>query len=206
MRLAFFALASLCLLCACPSEDVIKAPFVDNFDRAELGSNYHNTGGPYRIVDNKLTIKGAFNHPLWLKKTLPRDAVIELDVLSKGAEGDIKVEAWGDGQSYATTKGAYTATSYVFINGGWGNTSSVLARMDEHAKDITKRAGPKVVPNRTYHWKIKRKGTLVEWFVDGELFLKLDDPAPLTGTGHNHFGFNNWNVELVFDNLKITPL
>ena len=27
---------------------------------------------------------------------------------------------------------------------------------------------------------------------------------PLTGFGHDHFGFNDWEAELHFDNLKVT--
>jgi hypothetical protein len=29
---------------------------------------------------------------------------------------------------------------------------------------------------------------------------------PLRGAGHDHFGFNNWQVKVCFDNLKIVPL
>jgi len=205
MRLSSLLLV-LSLLAACPAEEALKGPFNDNFDRAELGGNYLNTGGPYRVTGNKLMVKGAYNHPLWLKKKLPQDAVIEFDVASNSEAGDIKVEAWGDGQSHATTKGAYTATSYVFIFGGWGNSKSVLCRMDEHGDDVKSRVEPKVVKGQTYHWKILRQGQKVQWFIDGELFLELNDDAPLSGDHHAYFGFNNWESELVFDNLKITPL
>jgi hypothetical protein len=34
----------------------------------------------------------------------------------------------------------------------------------------------------------------------------MKDSDPLWGRGHDHFAFNNWNSELWFDNLKITPL
>ena len=67
----------------CIKDKVIEKPFNDNFDRPEIGSNYLNTGGPYRILNNQLNIKGSFNHPLWLKKKLPRNAIIEFDVSSK---------------------------------------------------------------------------------------------------------------------------
>ena len=36
--------------------------------------------------------------------------------------------------------------------------------------------------------------------------LDMDDAAPLAGPGHEYFAFNNWMVELGFDNLSITPL
>jgi hypothetical protein len=42
--------------------------------------------------------------------------------------------------------------------------------------------------------------------VDDIEILSLADPKPLVGEGHEHFAFNNWQVELCFDNLRITPL
>jgi hypothetical protein len=194
------------LAAGCTKAKPITEPFSDTFERQEVGEQYSNTGGPYAIQDGKLRVKGAYNHPLWLRSALPRDAVIEVDVTSKTPDGDIKLEAWGDGQSHATSKGAYLATSYVFIFGGWNNQISALCRMDEHAADREERKDVKVEPGRTYHWKIKRKGNKVEWFIDGEPFLSMDDPAPLEGSRHRYLGFNNWQSEVLFDNLKITPL
>lgn len=207
MRIStLFALALALATGSCTKTKAITKPFVEDFERAELGSRFFNTGGPYEIRDGQLRVKGAFNHPLWLQRKLPRNAVIEFDVTSHSPDGDIKVEAWGDGQSHATTKGAYLATSYVFIFGGWGNSKSIIARMDEHAPNVPSRTEPKVETGKTYHWKIRRKGNKLEWYIDGKLFLKLADDAPLEGARHAYFGFNNWQSELQFDNLVIRPL
>ena len=46
---------------------------------------------------------------------------------------------------------------------------------------------------------------LIDWQVDGKPFLSMNDPSPLDGPDHAYLGFNNWEVELHFDNLKITP-
>ncbi|MFH1130374.1 MAG: hypothetical protein V1754_03505 [Pseudomonadota bacterium] len=208
MRMVFLALASVFMIAlfACTRPETITEPFVDDFERTQLGPNYNNTGGPYEPLNGKLHISGAYNKPLWLKKKLPRNAVIEFEVTSKSQDGDIKIEAWGDGESFATTKGAYLATSYVFIMGGWQNTISALCRLDEHGADRKTRSDFKVETNRTYRWKIKRQGSEIEWFVDGTHFLAIDDPQPLEGERHSFFGFNNWQSDLFFDNLKITPL
>jgi hypothetical protein len=192
-------------LAGCTKDEVITTPFSDDFERSEVGANYLNTGASYGIVSGKLHIQGATNHPLWLKKRLPHDAVIEVKVTSRSAEGDIKLEAWGDGESYATTD-SYLATSYVFVFGGWGNSISALCRLDEHGGDRKTRSDVKVEMNRTYQFKIQRKGKLVEWFVDGKPFLSFDDPNPLEGDKHSYFGFNNWRSDLSFDDLKISPL
>src|SRR5262245_21932497 len=99
-------IAALLVVAACtPQGDPAIGPdgFRDDFDRAALGDLWQNTGGPYEIRDGLLHVRGARNKPLWLRRVLPRDARIEVDVRSESPEGDIKVEAWGDGASRATT-------------------------------------------------------------------------------------------------------
>jgi hypothetical protein len=179
--------------------------FRDDFDRTEVGPLWRNTGGAYSIIDGKLKVKAARNKPLWLRRTLPRDVSIEFDVRSDSPEGDIKVEVYGDGVSKAE-KASYTATSYVVIFGGWSNTKNIIARLDEHGQD--RAVGPvrKVEKGRTYHMKIERKGDTISAWVDGQLLASMVDEDPLWGPGHDHFGINNWQSELWFDNLKITPL
>jgi hypothetical protein len=136
---------------------------------------------------------------------LPRDARIEFDAWSNGADGDIKCEVYGDGRSYATDL-EYTATSYVLIFGGWHNQLNVIARMEEHAPNRQVRRGPPVNVGQRYHWTIERHGDVLTWAVDGQPMLEFNDPEPLAGPGHEYFAFNNWMVDLGFDNVVITPL
>ena len=42
--------------------------------------------------------------------------------------------------------------------------------------------------------------------VDDEELASMEDDEPLEGRGHDHFAFNNWQSDLWFDNLEITPL
>jgi hypothetical protein len=191
--------------CTPQGDPGIGAGFSDDFNRTQLGAAYEKTGGNWRIENGELHVKGAENHPLWLLRTLPRDLRVEFDARSESPEGDIKVELFGDGASHATGD-TYTATSYVVVFGGWNNSKNVLARMDEHGEDRVVGKPRKVEPGTTYRFRIERiGGTLTVW-VDGELLLQMDDPEPLEGRGHDHFGFNNWQSELWFDNLKVTPL
>lgn len=190
-----------------PQGDPAVGPdgFTDDFEREELGDHWHNTGGRYRIRDGWLNVQGARNRPLWLRRRLPRDVRIEFDVRSESPQGDIKVEVFGDGSSRATSE-SYTATSYVVIFGGWNNSLNIIARMDEHAED--RAIGPRrpVEPGRTYHMVIERRGNRLTATVDGEELVHMDDPDPLEGRGHDHFAFNDWEADLWFDNLRITPL
>lgn len=184
---------------------IAASGFSDDFERDKLGDVWRRTGGNYRIRDGKVFVRGARNKPLWLRKTLPKNVRIEFDVRSESAAGDIKVELFGDGVSYAKTA-SYTATGYVVVFGGWNNKLNVIARMDEHGDDRV--VGPPfaVEPGRTYRLKIERRdGLLVAWADDREL-ARMQDAKPLSGPGHDHFALNNWQSELWFDNLRITPL
>jgi hypothetical protein len=190
-----------------PEPPPVTGTWSDDFERSELGNDWRATGGGYQLVNGAVNAQGAFNHPLWLRKKLPRDAAIELDVWSTSPDGDIKVELWGDGRSFDPDQGRYTATSYVAVMGGWKNSKSQIARLDEHGKDVAARSQPRVEPNRHYHWTFVRQGSRLDWFVDDTTtpFLTLEDPHPLEGPGHEHFALVNWQTDTWFDNLRITP-
>ena len=195
------------LLSACtPQGDPgIGFGYADRFVRSQLGKVWNKTGGDWAIEAGELHVQGARNHPLWLLRTLPRDVRVELDVRSETPDGDIKIEIFGDGASFAKTD-SYKATSYVVIFGGWNNTRNVLARMDEHGADRVVGAARKVEAGKRHHLRIERVGPKLTVWVDDEVLLEMSDPDPLRGRGHDHFGFNNWQSDLWFDNLEITPL
>jgi hypothetical protein len=204
LRIALFALI-VAAACVPRGDPALDGTFEDDFERKDLGPLWRNTGGPYAIVNGELKIRGARNKPLWLRRTLPRDARIEFDVRSESPEGDIKVEVYGDGTSRATAE-SYTATSYVVIFGGWSNSLNLIARLDEHASDRAIGPRRKVEPSHKYHMKIERNGDTITAWADGQQLAQMKDKDPLWGPGHDHFAINNWSSELYFDNLKITPL
>jgi len=213
--------------------DVLKAPFEDTFERpaappaanapegsvagGDLGPDWIVTmPGAWRLERGRLCGEHARNHGVWLKHVLPLDARIEFDAVTDSTDGDIKAEFWGDGRSFATALSYTNATSYLTIFGGWHNKFHVLARINEHGndrKEITvdpNSDDPRekaVVAGQIYHFKVERTdGKTVRWSVDGNEMLSFADPSPLTGPGHDHFGFNDWEVKLCFDNVRIAPL
>lgn len=213
--IALLALAAAGCHRAPPADPPLGAGFVDHFDRAELGPDWRETGGNYRIEDGKLVFAKAHNHPLWLARALPADVKIEVDAMSRSPDGDLKVELFGDGYRHESAEAVekdliYTASGYVLIFGGWRNSRSVIVRQNEHAwehdRSVPLRTSPRVEPGRTYHWVITRKGGKIDWQIDGQPFLAWEDPSPLAGPGQDHFAFDGWETECVFDNLSITPL
>jgi hypothetical protein len=170
----------------------------------------------WRVENGKLCVQNAHNRGVWLNRTLPVNVRIEFDAVSMGEDGDLKAEVFGDGQSAATGTSYTNATSYLAILGGWKNTLHVLARLNEHGNDrkeikIDKdsddpRQRP-VVKGQGYHFKIERTdGKTLRWSVDGVEYLTWADEKPLAGQGHDHFGFNEWEVKVCYDNVKVTPL
>src|SRR5690606_6919395 len=194
---------------AAPAErPAITGTFTDDFERSELGPDWHATSGAFELVNGALHAQGAFNRPLWLRRALPRDAAIEITVWSTSPEGDIKVELYGDGRSFDPDKGSYMSTGYVAVMGGWGNSKSILARRDEHGEEMASRAAPKVEPGRRYRWRFERSGARLTWYVDDMTapFLEWTDPRPLEGDGHQYLAINNWQSDTWFDDLEIEPL
>ena len=201
---------------ASPAGPAITSVFEDGFERAELGADWNALGPAWKIQAGKLCARGARNKGIWLVRRLPVNARIEFDAFAEAAEGDLKAELWGDGVSGATGASYTNATSYLTILGGWKNTKQVLARLDEHGADrheidIDKnsddeRARP-VSVGQPYHFKVERSdGKTISWAVNGVEYFELNDPEPLVGPGHEHVGFNDWDVPVCFDNHKVPPL
>lgn len=195
---------------------VLHTTFKDDFERQAIGDDYLATGNQYRIEGGRLCVKGARNHPLWLRRRLPLNARIEVEAETTSPDGDIKLEAWGDGHGAATRVSYTNATSYLAIFGGWKNRYHVLARMDEHAPDrpeIVIEPGSDdqrrqaVQANRRYRLKLERSdGKTVRFWVDDVEMLSFTDPLPLAAGGHEHFAFNNWETPVCFDHLVVEPL
>ena len=185
---------------------------------SNLGADWLPSRGAtgWRIEKGRLCGVGNRNHGLWLNRTLPVNAKIEYDAEGFSDEGDLKSEVWGDGRSYARGTSYTDATSYLCIFGGWKNTLHVIARLNEHGEDrkvlpvdktsddLRQRPAEK---GQVYHFRVERTdGKTIRFFVDNQEVLKWADAAPLTGQGHDHFAFNEWEAKVCFDNVKVTPL
>lgn len=184
--------------------------YEDTFERATIGPDYRQgdpdlgwKAGTWAIRDGELHAKDIHNAALWLQKPMPAKVRIEFDARALSDDGDVKVEAFGDGRTHQS--------GYIFILGGWKNTINALARQDEHGEDrkednrCAARAGRRlcVEPDVDYHWTIERTDGEVRWYLDGRLFLTYDDAHPVRGA---HFAFNNWEAPVAFDDLRIYDL
>ncbi len=189
---------------------------VERFEGPALDAMVWNPGSDrYRVGSGDVTADGVENHPLWLRRPLPCDVRIAFTAWAETAAGDIKFEVMGDGAAAgsappALASGPYRPSGYVFIMGGWGNTTSVIARGDERDGRLAVERSTRVVPGRRYQMTIEIEGEIeggeLRWFVDGIAFLRARDPNPLCAPGHALFGFSGWESRVHFDDLVVTPL
>ncbi len=185
-----------CLACtADPTRATAQVPFSDDFDRATLGDNYARFGGDWIIDRGSVYSIYAINIPLFLNVDLPKDVVVEVDVMSETGEVDSKVELMTDGRRHES--------GYIFILGGWSNSLSCIARLDEHGRDRKVHQPTGVNGNKWYRWRIEKKGGHLAWLIDGQPYLEFEDASPLDGPGHDRLAFGNWQNKVRFDNLKI---
>lgn len=211
----------------------VSIPYADSFsDPGTVERNYWATGGLWRVVNGELLSPGVKNNPLWLKAKLPENVAVELDVRSESREGDIKVEIFGDGSDHASgyvlIHGGWNNSISIIARRDEHGPS--LQRLEQQAQQVAVKkrlpsaglvetgvfkpdtrmrveANPYPVQiGRTYRWRIERRGGLLRWLIDGQLFMQFDDPFPLKGPSHDRFGFSSWEAQLYFDNLKVEPL
>lgn len=185
------------LACTRTGNDAAPAPFADDFNRDALGPHYR-AAGSWRIVDGALSSVGDHNQPLWLDVALAKNVRVEFTAWSRSPAVDTKIEIFGDGLRHES--------GYIVILGGWQNTISTIARLDEHERTRVE-LRKKWQVDRRYRWTVQRTdGKTLELFIDGERVLAYDDGAPLGGASNNRLAFTSWESEVFYDDLVITPL
>jgi hypothetical protein len=173
--------------------------FSDDFEREDIGESWSAEGDAWEIEEGVLRVSGARNDALWLQEELPEKVRVEFKARAYSAEGDLKFEIFGDGETHES--------GYIGIFGGWDNRLNIIARQDEHGDDRKEGAeGKRVQQNKWYDFTIVRSDSTIHWYVDGEPFMTYRDAAPLEGEGHKHFGFNDWEAPIGFDDVAIYDL
>ncbi len=152
-----------------------------------------------KVAEGWLRLENVRNEPpLWLKVPLPEQVRVEFEARALTADGDIKVEIFGDGVRHES--------GYILVFGAHRNVEDWFARLDEHGPDRVTRASRGVVQDRVYRMAVVRTDHRVRWFVDGEPFLLFDDPSPLRGPEHAYFAFNNWTSAVAFRGVRVYDL
>lgn len=195
LGLALLFAAGLLATCSGNSENKGRLLYQSDFSKP-LGAEWKNEGGDWTVENGTLRSRDAKNKDLVLLKPLPKEATIELEVISHSPQVDIKFRAWGD-----AAKNLHDG-AYHFILAGWNNTISTIAPLGEHdPRRVERREALK-----SEHWytlRLQRQKGRFELFVDGQKFLSYDDREPLDPQVFKFFSFANWKTDCEFKNLKI---
>ncbi len=148
-------LAGVLLISGCTRAAPLDRPYEDDFNRESPGKDWFDTIGRYIIDRGALYISGGYNHPLWLTRPLPAEVEITLDARGLSPDGDLKIELFGDGRSFAFNRGRYWSTGYVLCQGGWNNTKTFIARRDEHDRALLHSTRFPVTLEKWHHWRIQ---------------------------------------------------
>jgi hypothetical protein len=169
--------------------------FSDDFSAGALSDAWRAETPAWRVENGALAVKGARNMGCWYTRDLPERVRVEFDATSLSPEGDLKFEIFG-------TKAQHQA-GYVGVFGGWKNSVSIIARLDEHGDDRLESRARKVEKGKRYRFAVVRHDKDLHWFVDGELFMTYVDSEPIRGRS---FGFNDWDTPVQFDNVAVYDL
>ena len=77
--------------------------------------------------------------------------------------------------------GAHTDSGYTFVFGGWGNTKTAIVRKSQTVAEVPKPIISGNIHRRWWYFKIEKRGSKLNYWVDNKLILEFDDPKPLTG-------------------------
>lgn len=153
------------------SNDTGQTLFSDQFADASQwnpqGGTWGVSGGRYAqtstsVTDARTVPVGAYDQGM-------SNYTLELDATkTAGSEG------------FLVGFGATGANNYYWWNlGGWGNTRSVLQRASGgSASEVKALEGKTLTTGQTYRVKVVVDGTHIELYLDGELQMSYDQPAP----------------------------
>lgn len=169
--------------------------FSDDFERETLGDQWTARSGKWDLRDGWLHCSGDRNEGAWLNTPLPERVRVEFDARSLSDAGDLKFEIFATDQRHQA--------GYIVILGGWNNSVSIIARLDEHGEDRLEAGQPVVTKGKVHHFTVLRTDGVLRWYVDGQPVLSYRDEDPIRG---RFFGFNDWAADVYFDNLQVFRL
>jgi hypothetical protein len=186
-----------------PSTSGPARAFADDFERDTLAPLPHV--GSFRILPvdtafgggRALCTIGDHNQTLAFDSVVLGDNVrIDVDMWSTSADVDMKLEVFGNGTHQS---------GYIIILGGWKNTVSVIARLDEHEPTRTENR-TKLRANMRTHVTVERRGTVLTVSLNGVVWMTRNDARPLRGDRHNRLALSSWESDVCYDNVVVTPL
>ena len=156
-------------------------------------------GGNWDVKNGKAFSTKGLNRNMVLNGVeLPKNAVVEMDIVSQTDFVDAKFNLYGDGKIHDHGDG------YSFIMGGWKGKISVISKLHEHEKNRIEERSTRWEANKLYRVKVIKIDSRIYWYINDKLFLARMDKNVLKPTeGFKYLSLANWKSNLSFDNIRI---
>lgn len=130
---------------------------------------------------------------IWNKKEMKGDVTVEFFAgIKMDQERGRKYEYASDMNITICADGNDLTSGYSFIFGGWQNTRTRIVKgtkvLGEKFERIPADSG---IHRRWFYLKAMRRGNHLAFYIDNELILECDDPAPLEGGRVAIWTYNN---------------
>lgn len=114
-----------------------------------------------------------------------------------------KYEYAGDYALVLCADGKNINSGYSFIFGGWDNRGSQIVRRNSIVKENRdiKVTRSSAIHRQWFHMKIRKEGSRLSFWVDGNLAAEFNDPEPLKG---RYFGIWTWKTEIMIAQLRVS--
>lgn len=182
---------------ACATEETSRwvLKFQDDFERTELGDDWHCPDGA--IVNGRLLLGIRGTASALINRSFPGDVRLEFDTQAyeKRPPCDLSV-------TLAAERLRDFSWNYLFQLGGVNNSlHRIIGGRELHPvlQDITE---PMIDSKRTYHVVATKEGRRLFLLLDGTLTLDATDEQVMGGTGFDAVGFVTWNGMYV-DNVRV---
>lgn len=172
-----------------------KLVFSDDFERAELGSNWLQPCGKWAIRNGHLTMTSQGDGAVLYAKPLAQAQRIEFDAWAKrGYPCDLSGLLCGDPE-----KGGGFRSAYFF---GFGCEMNAFSKL--LINGVQYRVYPmRMTPGTKYHIICEREGDRLSHWIDGKPILHCLHTDRLDGPTHRHAGIYMYLPDQYVDNVKV---
>jgi len=193
--------------------------FADDFS-GDL-SKWLAEGTQPRLVDGEMELDTPVGTTVWFKPRLFGNVLIEYDVtvIDGGGTNDRVSDlncfwmatdpAHPDDLFAASEQRGGTFKNYDALNlyyAGYGGNTNTTTRFRRYQPSerllLGEYTDPNhlIVPNHTYHIQLITFDNIIEYYRDGELLFRYEDPEPYQ---QGHFGLRTVKNHLVMDNFRV---
>jgi hypothetical protein len=169
-----------------------KLAWSDDFERAELGTNWFARSGAARLANGRLFLSGA-GATLLSEKAFAPDVKLEFV-----AEANPDLPPCDLSATLCANQ--LFGWDYLFAFGGNNNQFNQL--LGGTAPVVDRKPSMLIEPGRKYRLTAVKEGRRLGYFVDGRQILEAEDSDPVGGPGFDRVGLVTWNGMFV-DDVKV---